>query len=294
MCLCPARPASQANPTRRFLIGPSTSTVPTDGLKSITAKRGRPHRSRGPRILRYHLWPCHHSAVGRFYRLYRDLTIDSVTTGKIVDANVTSAKLANNAVTNTKLADNAVTALELAVNVVTETKVTDSAVTNAKLAGSITYDKLAGSIPYANLSLPDGDIPAVKLAGIIPYSKLSLALGEVPADRIGTIPASQLTVNSITASQIASSTVTSDELARDSVVAIKIAAEQVTSVKLAKRAMSTVLYPNFPKSSLRVEDPTTCTLGVRMMCGQLLASLAPGAAMSSQLLQPRPTLATLE
>ena len=116
-------------------------------------------------------------------------------------------------------------------------------------------------LPTAKLSLADDDIPAAKLAGSIPYSKLSLALGEVPADRIGTIPASQLTANSITSSQIASSAVTSDELASDSVVASKIAAEQVTSVKLAKRTMSTILYPNFPNSSLMVEDPTTSTLG---------------------------------
>jgi hypothetical protein len=70
-----------------------------------------------------------------------------------------------------------------------------------------------------------------------------------------------LSANSITSAQIGSAAVSSDELATDSVISSKILAEQVTAVKLAKRTSLVTLYPNFPNSSLRVDDPATSALG---------------------------------
>ena len=205
----------------------------------------------------------------------------NVTEGKLADSSVTVAKLGALAVTTAKLADlnvttdkiaaSAVDSSKMAANSVLEAAIAASAVTNLKIAaGTIAYDRLA-SDAVRDSNIAATSISAGKLAGAIPYSKLTLNAGEVPADRIGTIPGTQITTNTLTGTQIldgsiatselADLAVTDAKLAAGSVVASKIAAEQVTSVKLAKRTMKTTCYPNFPNSSLRVEDPNTSSLG---------------------------------
>jgi hypothetical protein len=62
------------------------------------------------------------------------LVDDSVTTSKILDANVTEAKLASDAVTTAKILDANVTEAKLAANAVTTNKILDANVTAAKLA----------------------------------------------------------------------------------------------------------------------------------------------------------------
>ena len=72
------------------------------------------------------------------------LVDDSVTTSKILDANVTEAKLAANAVTTNKILDANVTAAKLATDSVETAKILDANVTTAKLADkSVTSAKLA-------------------------------------------------------------------------------------------------------------------------------------------------------
>jgi hypothetical protein len=64
------------------------------------------------------------------------LASDSVTTVKILDANVTAAKLASDSVTTVKILDANVTNSKLASDSVTTAKILDGNVTNAKLANS--------------------------------------------------------------------------------------------------------------------------------------------------------------
>jgi hypothetical protein len=82
------------------------------------------------------------------------LAADSVTTVKILDANVTDAKLAANSVTNAKIADSAVDTAEIAASAVTTAKIADLNVTTGKLAdGAVTTAKIT-----------DANVTAAKLA----------------------------------------------------------------------------------------------------------------------------------
>jgi hypothetical protein len=72
------------------------------------------------------------------------LASDSVTTAKILDANVTDAKLASNSVTNAKIADSAVDTAELAASAVTAVKLATDAVETLKIKdANVTAAKLA-------------------------------------------------------------------------------------------------------------------------------------------------------
>jgi len=72
-----------------------------------------------------------------------NLASDSVTTVKILDANVTAAKLATDSVETAKIKDLNVTAAKLAVGSVETAKILDDAVTTAKiLDGNVTNAKL--------------------------------------------------------------------------------------------------------------------------------------------------------
>ena len=82
------------------------------------------------------------------------LAADAVTTAKITDANVTEAKLASNSVTNAKIADSAVDTAEIAANAVTTAKITDLNVTTGKLAD--------GAV--TTLKITDANVTAAKLA----------------------------------------------------------------------------------------------------------------------------------
>jgi hypothetical protein len=75
------------------------------------------------------------------------LANDSVTTAKILDANVTNSKLAADSVTTAKILDSNVTTIKLANSSVTTAKLADSSVTIAKLAYStISGVTLGGSL----------------------------------------------------------------------------------------------------------------------------------------------------
>lgn len=82
------------------------------------------------------------------------IAADAVTTAKILDANVTAAKLATDSVTTAKILDANVTTAKILDANVTTAKLADSAVTAAKLGSSaVTTDKLN-----------DGSVTAAKLA----------------------------------------------------------------------------------------------------------------------------------
>jgi len=93
------------------------------------------------------------------------LASDSVTTVKITDANVTTAKLAADAVTTAKITDANVTTAKLAADAVTTVKITDANVTTAKLAAdSVTTSKIT-DLNVTTAKIADGAVTAAKLNG---------------------------------------------------------------------------------------------------------------------------------
>ena len=81
------------------------------------------------------------------------LVDDSVTTSKILDANVTEAKLASDAVTTAKILDANVTAAKLASSSVETTKLANKSVTSAKLAAL----SVAGQVTAYTFVLADAE-----------------------------------------------------------------------------------------------------------------------------------------
>jgi hypothetical protein len=92
------------------------------------------------------------------------LASDSVETAKIVDLNVTTGKLAGEAVTTAKIADLNVTNGKLAADSVTTAKITDANVTAAKLAAdSVETAKIVNSA-VTEAKIADGAVTSAKIA----------------------------------------------------------------------------------------------------------------------------------
>ena len=92
------------------------------------------------------------------------LASDSVETAKIVDLNVTTGKLAGEAVTTAKIADLNVTNGKLAADSVTTAKITDANVTAAKLAtDSVETAKIVNSA-VTEAKIADGAVTSAKIA----------------------------------------------------------------------------------------------------------------------------------
>jgi hypothetical protein len=92
------------------------------------------------------------------------LASDSVETAKIVDLNVTTGKLAGEAVTTAKIADLNVTTGKLAADSVTTAKITDANVTAAKLAtDSVETAKIVNSA-VTEAKIADGAVTSAKIA----------------------------------------------------------------------------------------------------------------------------------
>ena len=92
------------------------------------------------------------------------LASDSVETAKIVDLNVTTGKLAGEAVTTAKIADLNVTNGKLAADSVTTAKITDANVTAAKLAtDSVETAKIVNSA-VTESKIADGAVTSAKIA----------------------------------------------------------------------------------------------------------------------------------
>ena len=92
------------------------------------------------------------------------LASDSVETAKIVDLNVTTGKLAGEAVTTAKIADLNVTNGKLAADSVTTAKITDANVTAVKLAtDSVETAKIVNSA-VTESKIADGAVTSAKIA----------------------------------------------------------------------------------------------------------------------------------
>jgi hypothetical protein len=142
------------------------------------------------------------------------LASDSVETAKIVDANVTAAKLAADSVTTAKILDSNVTAAKLASDAVTTAKILDANVTDAKLAAnSVTNAKIAdAAVDTAELAA--SAVTAVKLA----------------TDAVETL---KIKDANVTAAKLASDSVETAKILNDAVTTAKIVDGAVTSAKIA-------------------------------------------------------------
>lgn len=187
----------------------------------------------------------------------------SVTTAKIVDANVTSAKLADGSVTTVKLADANVTSAKIATGAVGSTQLASGSVIAAKVAaGAIGTTQLADAnvttaklvdVNVTTAKLADGSVTTVKLADAnvttakivdanVTTAKIAdanvtsakIATGAVGATQIanGGVGTTQLAANAVTAAKIASATITSTQLAAAAVATANIADGAVTQAKL--------------------------------------------------------------
>ena len=142
------------------------------------------------------------------------LASDSVETAKIVDANVTTAKLAADAVTTAKITDSNVTAAKLAADSVTTVKILDANVTDAKLAAnSVTNAKIADS--------------AVDTAEIAASAVTTAKIADL------NVTTGKLAEGAVTTAKITDANVTAGKLAADSVQTAKIVDGAVTSAKIA-------------------------------------------------------------
>jgi hypothetical protein len=142
------------------------------------------------------------------------LASDSVETAKIVDANVTNAKLAADSVTTAKITDANVTAAKLAADSVETVKIKDANVTEAKLASnSVTNAKIADS--------------AVNTAEIADVAVTTAKIADL------NVTTGKLADGAVTTAKITDANVTAGKLAADSVETAKIVDQAVTSAKIA-------------------------------------------------------------
>jgi hypothetical protein len=142
------------------------------------------------------------------------LASDSVETAKIVDANVTNAKLATDSVTTAKITDANVTAAKLAADSVETAKIKDANVTEAKLASnSVTNAKIADSA-VNTAELADSAVTTAKIADL-------------------NVTTGKLADSAVTTAKITDANVTAGKLAADSVETAKIVNGAVTSDKIA-------------------------------------------------------------
>jgi hypothetical protein len=142
------------------------------------------------------------------------LAADSVETAKIVDANVTAAKIASDAVTTAKILDSNVTAAKLASDAVTTAKILDANVTDAKLAAnSVTNAKIADSaVDTAEIA-----------AGAVTAAKLATDAVETLKIKDANVTAAKLASDSVETAKIANSAVTEGKIADSAVTSAKIA-----------------------------------------------------------------------
>jgi uncharacterized protein YjbI with pentapeptide repeats len=168
------------------------------------------------------------------------LASDSVETAKIVDANVTNAKLAADSVTTAKITDSNVTAAKLAADSVTTVKILDANVTDAKLAAnSVTNAKIADSaVDTAEIAAVA--VTAAKLATdsveTLKIKDLNVTTGKLADSAVTT---GKITDLNVTTGKLADLNVTTGKLADSAVTTGKITDLNVTTGKLADSAVTT-------------------------------------------------------
>ena len=177
------------------------------------------------------------------------LASNSVTTAKILDANVTADKLASSAATEAKIATGAVTADKLGTSAVIEAKIGTGAVTSGKIgAGAVVSGKIAADA-VTTAAILNGTVTSDKLvSSAVIESKI--ATGAVTVDKIGAgaVISSKIATTSVTGGttgNIALTTITADNLASNAVTADKILSSAVTTVKIADDAVTSAkIAPN--------------------------------------------------
>ena len=191
-----------------------------------------------------------HVKIGNTMEAANDGTLDlkdgSVTTAKIVDANVTADKLASNSVTTAKITDANVTADKLASDSVTTAKIANANVTADKLASdSVTTAKIADANVTAD-KLASDSVTTDKIAdGAVTEEKLE-SVKDLDADESTltmTEDANGFTIGvkdgGIGTQQLADTSVTTDKLGYRSVITQKIDDFAVTSIKLGDNSVIT-------------------------------------------------------
>ena len=162
------------------------------------------------------------------------LASDSVTTVKILDANVTSAKLASDSVTTVKILDANVTAAKIASDAVTTAKILDSNVTAAKLASdSVTTAKILDA-NVTDAKLAANSVTNAKIADAA-VDTAEIASSAVTTAKIAdlNVTTGKLADGAVTTAKITDANVTAAKLAADSVETAKIVDQAVTSAKIA-------------------------------------------------------------
>ena len=157
------------------------------------------------------------------------LASDSVTTVKILDANVTAGKLASDSVTTVKITDANVTAAKIAADAVTTVKILDSNVTAAKLASdAVTTAKIL-----------DANVTDAKLAAnSVTNAKIADSAVDTAEIAAGAVTAAKLATDAVETLKIKDANVTAAKLASDSVETAKIVNSAVTEAKIADSAVT--------------------------------------------------------
>jgi hypothetical protein len=150
------------------------------------------------------------------------LANDSVTTIKILDANVTSNKLANDSVITQKIQDGAVQTNKIADGNVTSPKIGAGAVTSSKI--------FPGAVD--NSALGNGSVTS---------SKLAAGAVDNAAIANGSVTNSKLAGDSVTTDKIAAGAVENSDIANNAVDTSKILDDAVTFAKIQNIATNKVV-----------------------------------------------------
>lgn len=168
------------------------------------------------------------------------LSMDSVTTDKIVDENITTAKIANTSITESKIASDAVTTSKIKnLNITTE-KIADSAITTPKIKNlSIITSKIA-DLAVTTEKIINYAINETKLASdsvitekIKNYNVTTEKLAEKAVTN------QKLDDNSISTNKIQNLAVTTEKIANEAITSGKIKDENILTEKLAPYAVTT-------------------------------------------------------
>lgn len=162
-----------------------------------------------------------------------DLQDTSVTTAKILTANVTLAKLASNSVDSSKIVDKGISTGDLQDTSVTTAKILTGNVTLAKLASnSVDSSKLVDK----GISTGDLQDTSVTTAKIL----------------TGNVTLAKLAANSVDSSKIVDKGVSTADLQDTAVTAIKIKSSVVDSNKVLDKGLSTADYQDTSVTSAKV------------------------------------------
>ena len=200
-----------------------------------------------------------HVKIGNTMEAANDGTLDlkdgSVTTAKIVDANVTADKLASNSVTTAKITDANVTADKLASDSVTSTKIADGSVTTAKIVdANVTADKLASN-SVTTAKITDANVTADKLASDS-VTTAKIADGSVTDDKLasGAVTYNKIAPNSVDTSHIVNGAISAAKMGYDAVQTPSLADNAVTTVKIADNAVTTAKIADANVTTAKIAD----------------------------------------